>query len=61
MAKPDPRIYRLTCDRLGVRPEQAVFLDDQPDFVEGALETGMRAILFEDNDQAIAELEAALR
>jgi HAD superfamily hydrolase (TIGR01509 family) len=61
MAKPDPRIYLLTCDRLGVRPEQAVFLDDRPDFVEGALETGMRAILYEDNDQAFGDLEAALR
>jgi hypothetical protein len=29
--------------------------------VEGALETGMRSILYEDNDQAIADLEAALR
>jgi len=61
MAKPDPRIYRLTCERLGVRPKQAVFLDDQADFVDGALETGMRAILYEDNDQAFGDLEAALR
>jgi epoxide hydrolase-like predicted phosphatase len=61
MAKPDPRIYRLTCDRLGVRPEEVVFLDDRADFVEGALETGMRAILYEDNDQAFGDLEAALR
>jgi FMN phosphatase YigB (HAD superfamily) len=38
-----------------------VFLDDRADFVEGALETGMRAILYEDNDQALADLEAALR
>jgi FMN phosphatase YigB (HAD superfamily) len=53
--------YRLTCDRLGVAPEHVVFLDDRTDFVEGALETGMRSILYEDNDQAIAELEAALR
>lgn len=61
LAKPDPRIYRLTCERLGVRPEHVVFLDDRADFVAGALETGMRAILYEDNDQAIADLEAALR
>jgi epoxide hydrolase-like predicted phosphatase len=61
MAKPDPRIYRLTSERLGVRPEQVVFLDDRPDFVDGALETGMRAILYEDNDQAFGDLEAALR
>ena len=61
MAKPDPRIYQLTCERLGVRPDQAVFLDDRADFVDGALETGMRSILYEDNDQAIADLEGALR
>jgi epoxide hydrolase-like predicted phosphatase len=61
MAKPDPRVYRLTCERLGVGPEHVVFLDDRADFVAGALEAGMRAILYEDNDQAVADLEAALR
>jgi putative hydrolase of the HAD superfamily len=28
MEKPDPRIYLLTCERLGVHPGEAVFLDD---------------------------------
>src|SRR3982074_266220 len=60
MSKPDPRIYRLTCDRLGVRPEQVVFLDDRPDFVEAALEAGITPILFQDNEQAIADIEARL-
>ena len=60
MSKPDPRIYHLTCDRLGVRPEQMIFLDDQAELVEAALDAGIRAILFEDNDQAIADIEAAL-
>jgi putative hydrolase of the HAD superfamily len=60
MTKPDPRIYHLTCDRLGVRPEQMIFLDDQADLVEAALDAGIRAILFEDNDQAIADIDAAL-
>lgn len=60
MAKPDPRIYQLTCDRLAVRPEQMIFLDDRADFVEAALDTGINAILYHDNDQAMADLEAAL-
>jgi FMN phosphatase YigB (HAD superfamily) len=55
-----PRIYQLTCDRLGVRPEQVIFLDDRVEFVEAALNAGIRAILFEDNDQAIADIEARL-
>jgi putative hydrolase of the HAD superfamily len=61
MSKPDPRIYQLACDRLGVRPEQVVFLDDRPDFVEAALEAGITAILFQDNEQAIADIEARLK
>jgi epoxide hydrolase-like predicted phosphatase len=60
MAKPDPRIYQLTCDRLRVRPEQMIFLDDRAEFVEPALEAGIRAILYEDNAQALADIEAAL-
>src|SRR5512139_2546270 len=28
LAKPDPRIYALTCERLGVRPSEMIFVDD---------------------------------
>jgi epoxide hydrolase-like predicted phosphatase len=61
MAKPDPRIYRLTCDRLGVLPDQMVFLDDRAEYVQGALDSGIQAILYHDNNQAIADVEAALK
>jgi putative hydrolase of the HAD superfamily len=61
LSKPDPRIYRLTCRRLGVRPAEAVFLDDAEPAVDGARAVGMQAVLFEDNAQAIAEIEALLR
>jgi putative hydrolase of the HAD superfamily len=60
ISKPDPRIYELTCERLGVRPEEAVFVDDTEAMVDGARAVGMRALLFEDNAQAIAEIEALL-
>ncbi len=58
--KPDPRIYRIVCDRLDVAPERAVLLDDVPANVEGAHAVGMKAIAFRDNKQAISELEALL-
>jgi putative hydrolase of the HAD superfamily len=61
LSKPDPRIYRLTCRRLGVRPAEADFLDDAEPAVDGARAVGMQAVLFEDNAQAIAEIEALLR
>jgi putative hydrolase of the HAD superfamily len=44
VAKPDPEIYLIAAQALGVPPADAVFLDDQPRFCAGATATGMRAI-----------------
>jgi epoxide hydrolase-like predicted phosphatase len=60
MSKPDPRIYELACERLGVHPEETVFLDDTEEMVDGARAVGMQALLFEHNAQAIAEIEALI-
>jgi putative hydrolase of the HAD superfamily len=59
--KPDDRVYHLICERLGVEPEQAVFLDDVQANIDGARAAGMHAIRFVTNAQAIAELEAHIR
>ncbi len=61
MSKPDPRIYALTCERLGVRPEEMIFVDDVEPCVTGARDFGIHAVLFQDNTQAIADIEALLR
>jgi putative hydrolase of the HAD superfamily len=55
--KPNPRIYRVACERLGVDPEEAVLLDDLQVHVDGARAVGMRAVLFANTSQAIADLE----
>ncbi len=60
LRKPDPAIYRLTCERLGVAPEAAVFLDDTRRHVESARQVGLQAILVRDPWDAIAELDAIL-
>ena len=58
MRKPDPRIYRLALEQLGVEPEETVFLDDAPGNVEAARALGMRAILVsDDHTAALAELD----
>ncbi|HLZ22829.1 MAG TPA: HAD family phosphatase [Ktedonobacterales bacterium] len=59
--KPDPRIYAIACERLGVRPEEIVFLDDVEKNVAAAATYGLHAILFRDNAQAIADIQACLR
>jgi putative hydrolase of the HAD superfamily len=58
--KPDPQIYHLVCERLGVLPEEAVLLDDLVANVDGARAVGMRAVLFSDNRQAIADLNTEI-
>jgi putative hydrolase of the HAD superfamily len=57
--KPDPRIYRIMCEQLGVAPEQCVFLDDLGGNLKPAKAMGMITIKVESGPQAIAELEAA--
>jgi epoxide hydrolase-like predicted phosphatase len=60
VAKPDPRIYAITCERLGARPEDIVFLDDVERNVAAASACGFHAIQFHDNAQAIADIQACL-
>lgn len=60
MRKPDPRIYRVVCMRLGVAPEAAVFVDDVDECVAGAHAIGMHAIRHTDNQRTIAGIESHL-
>lgn len=61
VGKPDPRIYRLACQRLAVSPHETIFVDDVPEFVAGATDAGLHAIQFHDNTQAVADIEVRLR
>jgi putative hydrolase of the HAD superfamily len=58
--KPESRIYAMTLERLGLPAESCLFVDDIEVNCEGALKAGMRAIHFQSNAQAIAEVRAAL-
>jgi putative hydrolase of the HAD superfamily len=61
MRKPDPRIYLLTCARLGVPPTASVFVDDNRDNVEAARAVGIEAVHFGDEPlPAITELDTIL-
>jgi putative hydrolase of the HAD superfamily len=60
MRKPDPEIYELTLERLGLPASECAFLDDLEVNCEGAAVLGMRAIQFQSADQTIAELESLL-
>ena len=60
LRKPDPRIYDLTLERLGLEPAAALLIDDIELNCEAARELGMQAVWFRETDQAIGEIEAAL-
>ena len=46
MAKPDPAVFRLASERLGIAPEHCVFVDDWDQNVEAARGIGMQAVLY---------------
>jgi epoxide hydrolase-like predicted phosphatase len=54
--KPQPEIYGLGAERLGVPPADCVFVDDLRENVAGAEAVGMTAILHRDPQETIAEL-----
>jgi putative hydrolase of the HAD superfamily len=58
--KPEPKIYELTLERLGLPAEACILVDDLVHNCEGATAVGMQAVHFRDNDQAMADLRAAL-
>ena len=60
LRKPDPRIYELACDALGVAPEGTVFLDDLGVNLKPARAMGMTTIKVVDPASALRELAGAL-
>lgn len=60
IVKPDPAIYLLSLSNLGVQPGEAVFIDDMPNNVQGAISLGMHAVRFESPAQVRNDLDALL-
>jgi putative hydrolase of the HAD superfamily len=58
MRKPEPGIYALTLERLGLPAGACAFVDDVEVNVVAAREAGLHAIHFRETEQAIAELDA---
>lgn len=55
--KPDADIYRIALDIAQVQPEQVIYVDDRPMFVEVAQELGIRGILHRDYESTQKALE----
>ena len=54
--KPDLKIYRRVLKKIGLRPEETVFIDDMKKFIAGARRAGMNTIRFKNRKQLIQDL-----
>jgi putative hydrolase of the HAD superfamily len=61
LRKPDPRIYQMMIEALGVDPRRCIYLDDLGVNLKPARDMGMTTIKVTNAPQAIAELEAATK
>jgi len=60
MHKPEPEIFRLGAEKIGVPPEECVFVDDLRENCAGAEAVGMTAILHRGPESTLPELERLL-
>jgi epoxide hydrolase-like predicted phosphatase len=60
IAKPDPRIYAVALERLGVLAGEAVFVDDFIENIESAKAFGLNTVHFQGSQRMYADLEMIL-
>jgi epoxide hydrolase-like predicted phosphatase len=60
MHKPEPAIYELGCERVGLAPAECVFVDDLKENCVGAEAVGMIAVLHRGADHTLPQLEELL-
>ena len=60
LVKPDPAIFQLTLDRLGVAPDEAIFIDDSPGHVAAARALGLQGIHFTTAEALASDLGGLL-
>nr|XP_048676888.1 acyl-CoA dehydrogenase family member 10 isoform X5 [Caretta caretta] len=60
ICKPDPRIYTLCLERLGVQPKESIFLDDIGQNLKAAAQLGINTVKVDDPEAALKELETYL-
>ena len=57
--KPNPKIYTMMCELLGVEPSACIYLDDLGVNCKPAAQLGMRAIKVVSEDQTLSDLASA--
>lgn len=58
--KPEPEIYRIMLEKLDVKPDESIFIDDFPENIEGAKKLGISTILFKNTQDTIRNINSTL-
>lgn len=61
LAKPDPAMFMLMCDRLGVAPEECIMVDDQQRHLDAAATLGMKTVLYTSAEQTKQDIMRLLQ
>ncbi|MEM0154632.1 MAG: HAD family phosphatase [Methanothrix sp.] len=56
MQKPNKNIYKYVLKKCGVKPYEAIFIDDRKENVAGSEKVGIKSILFKDNKSLFGKL-----
>ena len=57
-SKPDPEIYRLACQSIGVKPENCIAVEDSPNGIKSAAAAGLNVIMIPDKIQPTEKIKA---
>lgn len=57
MRKPDLKIFQHAIESLGIKAEEALFIDDMPENVEAARQAGLKAVVFQDKNVFLEDLK----
>ena len=55
-AKPEKEIYHIILKKLQLEPHETIFIDDKPEYIDGATKVGINGIVFQDIEQVKKEL-----
>jgi|SRR5665213_1889097 len=59
--KPNPKAYQLVINKLGLKPEECLFIDNRLDNINGAEAIGLHVLLVRDTEHAIESIEHLIK
>lgn len=60
LIKSDPQSYQFIVQKIGLKPEEVLFIDDSPTNIEAAKKVGLATIQYKSNEQVKMDIEQLL-